>query len=446
MSEMMHPSEVSRGRASAMTRRLAGESGVMAALTLGLIGSLAGCTALLDTSKSQCEVEQDCLRLFPDSTFQCVQNVCEQPFCEQDATCRALGERFATSICDLRVHQCVKAECEALDQCGSGRVCDLATNRCVERECQSRTECLTPDKESPTVQCVDGFCIDPTWSCIGQPDNRERVAGAKGTLEIPLLSVSTNQPIAGASWTARICGSTPGCVSVPGGGSGSYDASTGIMRVTGLDPELPVRIWLDETAIPDTTGSAPAPAEGGAPRSIIPIEFVTQKPPIGVTKTAPVQVVAWSEVAAFRATYTNGPAGDKVDLTNLIDATGTTANIYGVAFDCEDKPASNVLLNYRILSMNEVTDQSYFFFDEEKRAHSSVATAGAAPRLWTFSNGLVSTLGLPAATNLIVRSQLSVDERMSTRTRVIRDNFVARLTPGRMTTMHFYPRDYSKKK
>ena len=444
MSKTMHPFRVS-GRASETMRGGERDLGIMAALTLGLVGSLAGCTAILDTSKSQCEVEQDCINLFPGSTYQCVQNVCEQPFCEQDQTCRDLGERFATSICDIRIHQCVQGECSTLDGCGSGRVCNLATNRCVERECQSRLECLTPVKESPTVQCVDGFCVDPTWSCIGQPDNRERVAGAKGTLEIPLLSVTTNQPIPGALWRAVICGSTPGCVSVAGAGSWSYDATTGIMRVTGLDPELPVRIWLDETAIPDATGSAPVPAEGGAPRSIIPIEFVTQKPAIGVTKTAPVQVVAWSEVAAFRALYTNGPAGDAVDLTNLIDKSGEKANIFGVAYDCEDKPASNVQLSFRILSMGEVTDHSFFFFNEQKQALSSLSAGGAAPHFWTFSNGLVTTLGLPSAVNLNVRSQLVVDDRMATRTRVIRDNFVSRLTSGRMTTLHFYPRDYSKK-
>lgn len=450
MSERMQPSWWDRGRKSKVATGVSTAfRDVMAPLALGLVATVAGCTAMLDGSQSQCSTADDCSERFPDSTYQCVQNVCAQPSCDDDATCRGFGERFASSICDLRIHQCVPGECKELDECGRGRVCNLATNRCVERECQSVTECLTPLKESPTVQCIDGFCVDDKWSCIGQPDNRDRSAGAKGTLEIPLLSVTTERPIAGAVWKARICGSAQqdtasGCATIVNGGTWSYDAATGIMRVTGLDPDLPVRIWLDETAIPDQTGNAPVPAEGGAPRAIIPIEFVTQKPPIGVTRTAAVQVVAWSDEAALRAMYTKGLVSSSVDLTNLIDRTGTKASIFGVAFDCQDMPTSNVQLGYRLLPSGDVTGHSFFFFDGEKHAFTS-SGGGGTPRFWTFPNGLVSTLGLPAAANLIVGTQLLVDERMATRTRLIRDNFATRLTHGRMMTMHLYPRDYSKK-
>jgi len=140
-----------------------------------------------------------------------------------------------------------------------------------------------------------------------------------------------------------------------------------------------------------------------------------------------------------------------LDLTQVI-RTGL-ASLYSVSFDCQDRPAAFVQPSYRYINGGELKALGteldpllVFYFDEQGIAYQSNATSDTSnPQLWTFPTGVFSSLNLPPATNLIVKTSLVVDQR-GPRVRTIRDNFSTRLTAGRMATIHFYPRDYSIKK
>jgi hypothetical protein len=447
MAEQMYQDGESARRTRKFADRLAALMGAAATpLAFGVLSTLAGCTAILDISREQCQTETDCANAFPDLPYTCVENVCELPLCDADQDCRQRGGRFASSICDLEKHQCAPAECLAIDGCGQGRVCNLATNRCQERECSITADCLTATKESPTVECIQGYCVDPQWGCIGQPDDRQHVPGEKGTLEFQLLSGSTNTPIVGADWDIRVCGAAQydivGCdeSSRPPGWKHVYDSVTGTVTISGLDPELPVRIWIDEKNLLD-----PNSLTG---KAIIPMEFVTQKPPVGLTKAPPVRVVAWSGLAALIASYGTG-SPDSPNIGTLIDR--TKASLYSVAFDCQDRPAANVKPSYSYVSgssgMTGPITQGVliFYFDEAGIAYSApspLVTNNASPVEWTFPTGVFSTLNLPASANMSIMTELVVRPG---RLRTIREKFSSRLTLGRMTTVHFYPRNYAIK-
>jgi hypothetical protein len=415
-------------------------------LALALLAGLAGCTGR-DASNSQCNTEDDCTdRLGADAPYMCIEHVCERPSCQQDADCRGRGGRFATSICSVAEQQCVPAECTTTDGCGQGLVCDLGTNRCVVRECLTTQDCLTADRLSPTVQCIQGFCKDEVWGCIGKPDDRPRTPGATSTLEFQLLSVATNAPIPDAVWDIKVCGDAQfdyaGCdvFSRPPGAASSYDPATGLVRITGLNPLLPVRIWIDETNV-----LSPASLSFNG-RAFLPLEFLTQKPPVGVTRAAPVRVVSWEALAAFINSATP-PGGSPAELATILDRTKTL--IHGTAFDCQDNPAAFVQPSYRFLTPPgadfPITNQLTFYLDEAGRAHQAAnsAPSGAKTAEWTFGSGDFTTLNLPPSSNLYVETSLLVDGPTRA-TRAIRERFAARLTLERMTTIHFYPRDYTR--
>jgi hypothetical protein len=451
----MGASESSRGRLV----RMVFSAARLAPLVGGAIVSLAGCTAMLESERKQCASQDDCAQLFgANEPYQCSEGVCERPTCASDSECRAIGGlAFENSICNPVSKQCDPPECITVDGCDSGQACNLTTNRCEGRQCTITDDCLNVNTYSPTMACVAGFCVDDSWGCIGKPDDRVRTPGQKGTLVFQLLSASNNEPLASADWDIKVCGPAqydPLCGdanAAPKGTSTSYNPANGTVTIDGLDPENPVRIWIDDK-------KSPAPMPGVSPSGVIPMEFITQKPPVGITTAPPVKVVQYEGLLALVESYRNGP-GTSLDFNQIVRPNPspevTYASLYSVAFDCKDRPAANVAPSFRYLSGNvpiqplgtEMDPLLIFYFAEDGFAHQSIMSAtqtNIKPRLWTFPTGVFSSLNLPAKANLTIKTSLMANERGNI-WRDIRDDFSTRLTTGRMTTIHFYPRDYSIK-
>jgi hypothetical protein len=405
-------------------------------LVLMVVSLLAGCTAMLESEKPQCTTEADCISLFgAEDPFQCVRQVCERPACTQDSQCRDIGGRFATSICDTERNECVAAECNTVDGCGSNRACNLKTNRCEGRQCTITQDCLRIGTESPTMQCVGGFCVDEAWGCVGQPDDRTFQPGEKGTLRVPMYDPLRNAPLENAVWEALVClpaTEDPDCLhplDVPS----SYDTATGVLTVEQLDPELPVRLWLTETALP------PPPPEAMRlnGKETVDMEFITQKPPVGITTTRPLRVVTWKWIASLIESYVQGAEISGKSESLLPVFTLGKQTIFGDAFDCQDRPAAN--LNVKFMKDGlEFTDYTPYFWDEQNLAFTPPT------HIQTFGTGVWSTANLPVAQTLMLRSNLVLDARDG-RSRVIRDEVPVYLNVSRMMTIHLYPRNYGLK-
>ena len=298
------------------------------------------------------------------------------------------------------------------------------TNRCAQRECDTTEDCLRR-KPSPTVQCPQGFCVDPTWGCIGQPDDRTRTPGETGTLQVQLLT-SDEKPIAGADWQIKVC-SPPqfdqDCASPLVGPYAAYDAETGIATISGLSYEMPVRLMFDERA--RRTRSAAPP--------YIPIDFFTQRPRRGRHRRRRSRVVERKYSETPGRSFNNVPTPDG---GKAVD--DTLGNIYGRLFDCENKPAGNVQLSYaNALGMPLAKEPIVLFFDEQN--------VPSLTRKWSFPTGVFSSLNIPLE-NINVATTLIVDPNSTppVKTRSIRSEYTLRLASQRMTTVHFYPRNYSK--
>jgi hypothetical protein len=403
-------------------KRAAVSSGLMGAAWLLALSS-GGCTLLLDTEKDQCESDKDCTQLFGSTApYVCSNKVCERPSCETDQECKDRGGNFATSICSESERLCAPAECVDNAQCGVGQSCDTNSNRCAQRECDTTQDCRLR-KPSPTVECVQGFCVDHTWSCIGEPDDRPHEKGATGTLKIPLLGTVDNKPVPGAQWTATVCSPAqldencerPLTVEPPP----EYDPDTGIMTIAGLSYETPIRIQFNEVALND---------------AVIPMDFYSQKPPVGEMEVPPIRVVTRAGLAALVASFAG--VTDSMGISQPVNP--LLGNIYGLLFDCEDKLASDVQVAYtNALGMPFSPGPVVLYFDEQ--------IVPSLVRQWSYPTGAFSTLNIPLE-NINVATTLVVDSTSTPiKTRSIRSEYNMRLAPLRLTTVHFYPRNYTNK-
>jgi hypothetical protein len=405
--------------------------------TLMVLGALAlalssGCTALLELDRDQCAVNGDCADLFgPTAPYVCMNKVCERPACDTDQSCRSLGENFATSVCIDSF--CREAECSAEVPCGLGATCNLTTNRCAPRECDTTQDCLLR-KPSPTVQCQQGFCVDPTWSCIGQPDPRVPVPGETGTLRIPLLSSADGKPVPGTSWKIRVC--LPAQFDLPCAtplaAETSYDSATGIATISGLSYDQPIRILFDEQSMKE-----PGPT-GELQPAILAMDFHTQKPVVGTMDAPALRVVTRAGLTALVTSFYSVLAEGQV----AVDP--TKGNIYGVVFDCEDKPAANVQMTYSNALGAPLSPAPVVLHFNEQNVPS-------LKRQWSYATGVFSTLNLPKNENMNVATSLSFDTSLdpnvvppANKLRSIRSDYSMLLPEGRMTTVHLYPRNYTR--
>jgi hypothetical protein len=101
---------------------------------------LGGCSFTLKADKKACKKNDDC-----GVPLECRAGLClAKSDCSEDADCRALGSKYANTIC-------------------------------VESTC-GMPECIDPEEcegDTPSFTCLEGRCQDPVWGCIGEPDDRE---------------------------------------------------------------------------------------------------------------------------------------------------------------------------------------------------------------------------------------------------------------------------------
>lgn len=429
MGHVVTKRESRAGLRSRLARACSAAAQVVPLLTVTVLPLVAGCTAILDIDKEQCSTEADCTGLFGvTAPYLCVENVCQRPTCAADAECRARGGAFASSICSETEQLCAPAQCNDNAQCGAGQTCDLGSNRCVKRDCDTTEECLLK-APSPTVQCMQGFCVDPSWECIGKPDNRPRNASESGTIRVKLLSSIDQKPVPGTTWSIKVCTPPqfdPECASPLAVPTPTYDAATGTVTITGLSYDMPVRMMFDETALKDPDGQT----------TLIPIDFYTQRPPVGDTEVPALRVVSRVGLKALVDGFAAISAQQGV--TQVVNS--ALANIYGLVFDCEDKLAGQVALTYtNAIGVALNPPPVVLYFNEQNVPNLT--------RRFSYPTGVFSTLNI-ALENINVATSLVVSADATgapTKVRDIRTDYTMKLAPYRQTTVHFYPRNYAAK-
>lgn len=405
--------------------------------------SLAGCTAMLETERKQCTTHEDCVSAFgAEEPFLCVQNVCERPTCMQQSDCRKIeGIQFQKAVCDEESNRCVKPQCIVTTDCERGQACDPGTNTCVAAQCQTTEECQrNPATDTPTVACLGGLCIDEKWGCIGEPDERPRVASEQAVMRVPLLSSDNLRPVADAQWQVRVCRLPtldPECTMPYALDKVEYDPATGIISMFGVPPGVAVRYMFDETSQKNAMGTA---------SKYIPMDFFTQRPAVGDTLAKPVRVVNRDGLGALIASFATITAQSGRDPSKVVDP--TKGNIFGNVLDCAGNSAGDVELSYQSVLGTDLTNAdgtkaeiTIFYFDEQ-------ATPSLDPQhSFTFNTGVFSSLGFPVKTPFLATTSLLWTGSNPVKKRVIRKGFQLfmpqyTLETSRMTTVHFYPRNY----
>lgn len=384
--------------------------GILSALAITMA---SGCSAVLNMDADQCQVDMDCIDRFGTSQpFLCIDNVCERPLCGTDSDCRSRGGTFEHSICDANDGRCAAGECLDSTNCVLGQACDTSTNRCVASNCQTTEQCFTNNGNalaSPTVQCVGGLCVDPTWGCIGAGDNRPPSTSDTATLKVSFIDGTTGRPAA-VPLSVRACSLPafdPNC-NAPISTDVTYDTATGMATLSGLPARTPLRVKMD-------------PPEGEA--DIVPIDFYTPRTPVGVTEAPPIRLVYRSKLAELVAALGGSAA--------TIDP--TYGSFYGMFFDCQDKPAAFMKLSILEQGTNPPL---ILYFDENNYPHLEGLEH-------TTSTGMFSTLNVRPTMPVNVTTTLVATLGSMTVNRMVNKYLVTAL-PARLTTVHFYPRDYAK--
>jgi len=216
-----------------------------------------GCSLAIDPDRPQCARDTDCTTA---DGFVCLSGLCTRPACASDQECAGLG-RPAGLTC--QAGECAPASCVASSGCGVDAVCDVTLSSCTARSratCRTEAECTryegmtacvsglcvvpapvaAPCSQasecpgaSPTKQCTAGVCGDPTWGCVGQPDNRPLPREPTATLRLRVVDVFA-KPVPGL--TVTICQPPwldPAC-STPADGTVAYDPATGDVTLSNI--------------------------------------------------------------------------------------------------------------------------------------------------------------------------------------------------------------------
>lgn len=387
----------------------------MRAFRLGVAASFAvagtlvhGCSLVIDTEKPQCEVTEDCVKAFgATSPYVCQSNFCVRPSCETTADCRAMGQQFATAICDGN-KLCATAECIGNEQCGVGAVCDVSRNVCVPKQCDTTDECKSkPAFNTPLVTCQAGLCVDEKWGCIHDPDDRPAPVMTTATLRIRLLDFQTMSPH--ASVEARVC-NTPTigdpCTQTIPGTAFTYDPLTGWVNITGIPVNFGWRYLLQAGPNPNSTDPKDQP---------IGIDFYTQKTPQDIFEVpSQISTVTRRILEVLSMAF----AGD-VDIPP--DSAGATVFV----FDCRNQPGDGVVLE-------KINDTSLITYFGQTGTPDPMATQ-------TGSSGMLSIINMPFDNTVTLKPSVKVGSNLFPL-----PEFQVQALPARLTTIHLYPRDYVK--
>jgi hypothetical protein len=200
----------------------------MLALALGSV-LVGGCGLVIDSSRNQCESATDCAAQLGDDVniYECVEGLCR-----------------------------TKVECDSNDQCVTP-----GKNICLQGLCVGCV--VTPDCSSATAMCVDNVCIDDSWGCVNDADNRPLSTQSSASLTLRVADALTMMPVQGVTAVKLCLSSTvdPSCTQSFPASSASYNTQTGILTASGIIPGSYYRV----IATPPTSSG------------LLPMEFFTNR-------------------------------------------------------------------------------------------------------------------------------------------------------------------------
>lgn len=140
-------------------------------------------------------------------------------------------------VVDAQRDQCATtADCaERLGGAASSYTCELGLCRTMASPtgCTPETVAATCG-DSPTVQCVDGQCVDETWGCWDEPDNRPAPQGETATVNLKFLTVFQQPPAKLTSAACKSASIDPTCALPLPGTTSEYNPQTGQLKLHGI--------------------------------------------------------------------------------------------------------------------------------------------------------------------------------------------------------------------
>jgi hypothetical protein len=250
---------------------------------------------------------------------------------------------------------------------------------------------------SPTMECNEGRCEDKIWGCAGKPDDRPPAMLPTATLQGKVIDFSTRKPV--PELTAHACllpSFDPDCSKPLAGTASNYDLDAGLVTVTGLPQDTPVRLKID------------FPLDSG----LIPIDQYSARTAHDVTQLATLATLPV-------------PLGSA--LTSVLDPprkrNPDAATITAVVVNCQAEAAVGVQVRIAESDRIDGTEVLYFGADGQLNQNATKTEAFGSALIINVKPGKLITLQTWAG-------DLKLNEY-----RVLG-------LGGRSTAVHFFPRIY----
>jgi hypothetical protein len=345
------------------------------ALGLWALPTLVGCSVINDSAVTQCKTNDDCTGRFgADLGVSCVNTFCVQPACTSDEQCQQRGERYATTICGIN------GFCASSSSAGAA--------------CTKVSDC---NSLSPTIECNAGRCEDKIWGCAGQTDERPPAMMPAATLTGRVIDFSTRKPVPELNAHACLLPSfDPECTRPLPGTSTNYDLDAGLLTVTGVPQDTPVRLKID------------FPLDSG----LIPLDQYSARTAHDVTSLPTLATLPYSASPSLTALL------DPPRIRNP-----DSASITAVVVNCQNEAAVGVQVRVAEADKIEGTEVLYFGSDGQLNPNATSTEAFGSALIINVKPGKLVTLQTWAG-------NLRLNE------------FRVLGFPNRSTAVHFFPRVY----